>query len=66
MRKITLFNLNKSFGFVLDLINYPFVIEFVSFVSLNITFLQVLFVFLRLNAKFALGISELCKTSLFK
>ena len=31
MRKTTLFNLNKSFGFVLDLINYLLVSEFVSF-----------------------------------
>ena len=60
---------NESCGFVYNLMNCPFVIEFVSFVSfvsLNITFLQVLFVFLRLYAKFALGRSELCKTSLFK
>ena len=28
-------SLNESFGFVLDFINYPFVIEFVSFVSLK-------------------------------
>ena len=57
---------NESYGFVYNLMNYLLVIEFVLFVSLNITSLQVLFVFLRLNAKFALGISELCKTSLFK
>ena len=33
-------SLNESYGFVLDLIKYPFVIESVSFVSLNITFYE--------------------------